>query len=228
MSRQPSRYLSAPGVVGLVAWVLWAGMAAPVWSAPAQPTLDELLGITQTQPGTEAAPPVDVGPATTPPALPDEQQSADVFEQAVREMSQAADQLGPRRDTGIETQRLQQSILDKLDQAIASARQQGSQGGSSGESGQGQQQDVGSGQNTGQQQGGSGQSVSAGSGGGGSTGGDVNARQPQQHEASKQSQWGNLPPRVRDELLQGLSDQFSSVYRELTSRYYQRLAEEGK
>ena len=39
-------------------------------------------------------------------------------------------------------------------------------------------------------------------------------------------EWGNLPPRVRDELQQGLSEPFSSIYERLTEQYYQRLAEE--
>ena len=40
-------------------------------------------------------------------------------------------------------------------------------------------------------------------------------------------EWGNLPPRVRDQLLQGRSDKYSSHYERLTREYYRRLAEEG-
>ena len=37
--------------------------------------------------------------------------------------------------------------------------------------------------------------------------------------------WGALPERTRDALLEGLSDSFSSLYRRLTEAYYRRLAE---
>jgi hypothetical protein len=40
--------------------------------------------------------------------------------------------------------------------------------------------------------------------------------------------WGNLPPRVRDELIEGIGEKFSPVYREMTESYYKRLAEEKK
>ena len=38
-------------------------------------------------------------------------------------------------------------------------------------------------------------------------------------------EWGNLPPRLRDELNEGVSEQFSPVYRRQTEEYYRRLAE---
>ena len=44
--------------------------------------------------------------------------------------------------------------------------------------------------------------------------------------AERVDAWGNLPPRLRDELLQGLEDRFSPLYRDLTELYYQRLAED--
>ncbi len=40
-------------------------------------------------------------------------------------------------------------------------------------------------------------------------------------------EWGNLPERIRQDLLQGRNDKFSSMYRRLTEEYYKRLAEEG-
>jgi hypothetical protein len=39
--------------------------------------------------------------------------------------------------------------------------------------------------------------------------------------------WGNLPARVRDQLMQGRHDQFSSLYESMTETYYRRLAEEA-
>ena len=41
------------------------------------------------------------------------------------------------------------------------------------------------------------------------------------------AEWGSLPPRVRDQLLQGRKEKFSSLYQQLTQEYYKRLAEEG-
>ncbi len=43
-----------------------------------------------------------------------------------------------------------------------------------------------------------------------------------------QAAWGALPERVRDALVQGSSDQFSSLYRTMTEAYYRRLAEEAE
>jgi hypothetical protein len=38
--------------------------------------------------------------------------------------------------------------------------------------------------------------------------------------------WGGLPPRLRDELSEGLGEEFSPVYESLTESYYRRLAEQ--
>ena len=43
----------------------------------------------------------------------------------------------------------------------------------------------------------------------------------------ERTEWGNLPERVRDMLLQGSKEKFSSLYKQLTREYYRRLAEEG-
>ena len=41
------------------------------------------------------------------------------------------------------------------------------------------------------------------------------------------TEWGSLPQRIRDMLLQGRKEKFSSLYERLTREYYRRLAEEG-
>lgn len=41
-------------------------------------------------------------------------------------------------------------------------------------------------------------------------------------------EWGQLPPRVRDAVRQGVRDPMSAAYRRLTQEYYRRLAEEGR
>ena len=45
--------------------------------------------------------------------------------------------------------------------------------------------------------------------------------------AEEGEEWGALPERVRDMLLQGRRERFSSLYERLTRAYYRRLAEEG-
>lgn len=41
-------------------------------------------------------------------------------------------------------------------------------------------------------------------------------------------EWGNLPPRTRDVLRQGVREKMSSVYKRWTEAYYRRIAEESK
>jgi hypothetical protein len=41
------------------------------------------------------------------------------------------------------------------------------------------------------------------------------------------TEWGGLPQRVRDMLLQGRGEKFSSLYEQMTREYYRKLAEEG-
>ncbi len=228
------------------AWIV-AVAAAPSVSisiciAQAQPTLDELLDIEISKPEYSESQPADqspssqsqpVGHADALRELSDDEPAADVFEQAIKEMQHAADQLGNEHDPGLATQRMQESILAKLDQVIAAAQQQGQSSSSSGSSGSSQsqqQQGTGSAQNSAQQQGGqsSGTAASSGSQGGGSpTGGQPSSTNisPTMENTSRE-RWGDLPPRLRQELLQGLNERFSSVYEQLTRDYYRRLAEQ--
>ncbi len=206
-----------------------------------QPTLDELLRITTPPPRQPDAPPV---PPPDPPAAvrPDieqdlsrrlnNQQLTDLYGQIVSEMGTAADQIDQQFDPGTNAQRLQQSVLDKLDQLIAAAKQQQSSpsGGSGSSSGSPQQQEVGTGHSGSPQQGGSSraQATTPNTGQRGAPSGKSDT--PDQTDRPMQElrdRWGNLPPQLRDQLLEGINERFSSVYRELTQKYYQRLAEQG-
>lgn len=201
-----------------------------------QPTLDELLNIEPT------------APATTPDAAESEgvaielpgENPGDTFAQAVAEMDRVSERLGRQLDPGIETQRLQEDILAKLDRVIAAARQQQSNSGSgssSSSSSSARQQDSGSEQMA-QQQGlqpgqqpGEGQTDAQANGNNASSGaaslGDVHDPGVEERSIDElRTEWGALPPRLRDELSEGLSERFSPVYRDLTEAYYQRLAEE--
>ena len=215
-------------------WVWVASVAIACAGAAAatgdQPSLDELLEITgpRAVPSTQPAAGVDLEPDVVRALA--EPEPSDVFGQAVREMDLVADRIGDRFDAGLETQRLQESILAKLDQAIAAAKKQGrgsKSGSGSSSGGQPQPQEAGSAQNAQQQRGPLSDGASPGTGSGTGSGGTGQAID--QHQTvlrADRDGWGDLPARVRDDLLQGLHERFSSVYQELTGEYYRRLAQE--
>ena len=146
--------------------------------------------------------------------------------------------LGQRQATGLGTQRLQQRIVDRLQALIdAAARQQQQQSSSSSSSSSQQQQqqqqqepgkrsDQQSQQQQQQQQNGDQRSED------GTDGSSVQPPPPEGAELGgalegSGVEWGNLPPRMRDLVTQGLRDRVSEVYRSLTEAYYKRMAEEG-
>lgn len=206
-------------------------------SAEDQPTLDELLNL---------SPPADASPDETPPSPTESttpgptddvaerltgQQIGEAFDRAVADMDRVADRLSENADPGLDTQRLQESILSRLDQLIEAAEQSSNSGG--GGSGSSSNQDS-SAQNAGQQpQPGNGQqpgqaNASAGENPGGFSPGQVGPVDPGQGAIDEvRSEWGTLPPRLRDELTNGLDEPYSPVYRNLTEAYYRRLAEEA-
>lgn len=242
-------------------------------NAQEQPTLDQLLDLapppapesSNPEPGTPESPPSDTTPAGGDPAPGDpadateagagdsvlteavrrqleQQEAADAFAQAVRDMARVAGQLDDA-DPGIDTQRLQESILERLDQAIASAESQQSSSSSSSSSagqpgGPSSNQDNQSGNDpaaapgppSGDQAGARPGDEQRGSNpdDGGFSPGQVGPVDPTARGLDElRREWGNLPPRLRDELTNGLDEPYSPVYRELTERYYRRLAEEA-
>jgi hypothetical protein len=149
------------------------------------------------------------------------------FRQAVTLMGDVAKRMGEANDASLTTQRMQQTILRRLDQLISSLEQQQQQ--------QQQQQ-----QSSSQQQ----QS-------------QANQRVPSQQQQQQNNEqkgdntgqtalparrdgvlnpaldaarasWGNLPDRVREMLVQGTNDRFSDIYKTQTEEYYRKLAEQGK
>lgn len=196
-----------------------------------QPTLDELLQLLPRQRSTIDRQDASDVAAEVLEKL-SEDQPADVLGQAVSEMDQVADRIGNESDVGVDTQRLQESILAKLDQVIAAAKKSGMGSGSGGGESSGdqsQQQDTGSEFNVGQGKDATESSSQGGAGGGGGGSSQSAASQEQQGTLEEyRQQWGKLPARLRDDLLQGINEKFSSVYRELTGQYYRRLAQEGQ
>ncbi|PCJ51468.1 MAG: hypothetical protein COA73_17310 [Candidatus Hydrogenedentota bacterium] len=56
-------------------------------------------------------------------------------------------------------------------------------------------------------------------------GGNSNA-QPGDEVMPDGVSWGSLPKRIRDALSQGITDQYSELYRSITEQYYKSLAED--
>lgn len=185
------------------------------------PSLDELLGLPKgekpTEGGEESKDPTrDELDRKLAPA-----EAAAEFEQTVELMRQAASRLGESLDAGVATQRLQDDIVRRLDQIISAAErnQQQSQSKSKNQKQQQKQQPQQQKQQSQTNQGENKSQV------------DPPPRQdgslsPPKPAAS--AAWGNLPEHVRESLMQGLGDRFSSLYQSMTESYYKRLAEEPK
>lgn len=202
--------------------------AAPP-ASPDQPSLDDLLGLPKSKPA-ETKPGASPRPAAADPSKADldrklsSREVAEQFKVAVDMMGETAQRIQTSRDTGLTTQRMQEDIIRKLDQLIKSAeQQQQKQSRSSRSQGQkDQQQNQPNQQQSSQRQ---------------QPGRDpapdtidpppAQAPNPTPGTAARGAAWGSLPNRVRDALLQGNADKYSSLYQKWTEAYYKRLAEEG-
>ena len=202
-------------------WTVCVGALSVAWSpavAERLPSLDELLGLVEPGEGDADEGLLDVDQAELERELT-EAEAREQLEQAVDLMGEAADRLSAAEpDSGLPTQRLQEDVLRKLDMVIDAADQQQQNSSSSSSSSSSSQQ----------QQGQQSQSASASS----SASGDAETMPSDGTDAeldaeflAEQAEWGALPERTRDALLEGLSDSFSSLYRRLTEAYYRRLAE---
>ena len=203
----------------------------------APPSLDDLLGIGEES--TEA----DDGAAEAAQREHDEALDrelnevplADNFIAAVEKMELVADLLDREYDAGLGTQRAQEDILAKLEALIDQARQQNQQQQQSSSSSQQSQQNRPSPNHNEQQNQGDQQQQQAqnqqqpANDPNNATPGEADPRAAQIGEQFEEDrrEWGSLPERVRDMLLQGRQEKFSSMYERLTQEYYKRLAEEG-
>lgn len=184
------------------------------------PSLDELLGLPEAGAKDETAKPAeDITQKRLDEQLDQEPNIADEFQVALKEMRETADRLEYSLDTGTVTQRLQASVIRRLEELIEASQQQQS---SSSSSSQSQQQQP----NQPQQQ----QSQANNP-----SGSNTQERLPPGGSEGElrdtldtaRAAWGALPERVRDALQQGSGDYFSRLYESLTESYYKRLAEEG-
>jgi hypothetical protein len=191
------------------------------------PGLDELLGLE----------PVDdrrVGPDALPsPAVAElerrltGEEAAEELDRAVRLMGDAAARLASNPgDTGITTQRLQEEIVRKLQAVIDSARENESDSNSSSSSSSQQQQQAGQQQQQGSEA--SAERSSQASGEAESTPPTLGEGELSPESIADSARWGALPERLRGALLQGFNERFSSLYEQMTRRYYERLAETAR
>lgn len=184
------------------------------------PTLDELLGLKEQSSGSD---PND-------DALDDilsPREAGEALGQAIELMDRVAQRIDTESDISVATQRLQEDILRKLDQVIASAQNNQQGGGGTSSSAQSSSSNTQQQPNQQQQQGSNQQQGSPGSDSGKeSMPGGSSAASPGDALAPNGVSWGALPQRVREALSQGFSDQYSELYRTLTEEYYRALAED--
>ena len=189
-----------------------------------EPTLDELLGLPNAKAPATAKPDenADSQAADRAKAELDRQlgptEVSEAFQQAVELMGQTAERLDKSRDTGLDTQRMQEDVIRKLDMLIDQAKKQQSQSkGKKPRPDQGQQQQQ-------QQQQSSQQNPKTNDP---KQGGGPDLQNGGTHAApGGTALWGNLPEHVRNALVEGQTDSFSSMYKSLTQKYYERLAKE--
>ncbi len=192
------------------------------------PSLDDLLGLETDKSEVQADEAARAESERELQRRLDEKEITDAFLVALDKMATSATRLGELFDTGLATQRVQQDILAKLDQLIDKAREMQSLGQASASRSTSSQS--GRSQNPGQRKNQANNSQRRDGPPQGSQEGNPPPRQEGDMHTILQEggvEWGNLPERIRQDLLQGRNDKFSSMYRRLTEEYYKRLAEEG-
>ncbi len=192
------------------------------------PSLDDLLGLETDKSEVQADEAARAESERELQRRLDEKEITDAFLVALDKMATSAKRLGELFDTGLATQRVQQDILAKLDQLIDKARQMQSLGQASASRSTSSQKSRS--QSPGQRKNQANNSQRRDGTPQDSQDGGLPPRQEGDIHTILQEagvEWGNLPERLRQELLQGRNDKFSSMYRRLTEEYYKRLAEEG-
>ena len=191
------------------------------------PTLDELLGLDSDGQAVENQVIVDANDAALDAVL-DPKKAGEAFMQAVTLMDQVASRLADHNDLSITTQRLQQDILNKLDQVIEAANNNQSSSSSSSSSSQSSSSSKDQpNQSLADKQGQSeGESNSSGQPGDTSMPAGSSDANPGEAIAADGVRWGSLPERIREALSQGIADQYSELYRSITGQYYKSLAED--
>ena len=193
------------------------------------PTLDELLGLDTPAPASDKPVIIEDANDAQLDRVLSPRQAGEAFSQAVTLMDQVASRIAENNDLSLATQRLQEDILAKLDKVIESANENNSNSSNSSSSSQSsssnqdqpdQQKQPSDGQKNEQADGQSNESGESPMPAGTST------ANPGDEIAPDGVSWGALPARIRDALSQGISDQYSELYRAITEEYYRSLAED--
>jgi len=224
------------GVLIVVTTMLFTGPVGGDDDDRSGPTLDELLDLAPSP----ASPKLD-GPGDLPGKENRKGQDTDIIEALdalepsdmadamLEDMAAASVQLDAHGNAGIVTQRHQEAALVKLDAMIEEAKRNHRRRNAAGESGPAKKRQDGSAANAPRQDAG-------------------RRRAPGQQDSQddfspgpmrqapgttpkhdwKADQWGNLPPRLRAELIQASRERFSALYRTLTEDFYRNLAEQDK
>jgi hypothetical protein len=235
--------LAVAGGMGAVAWADQAVPAAPVGaSQPAAATtageqLDALLGLSS--PARPASPSSTDAQRDKLDTLLTRADDApeDELSAAVALMNQSARRLHGQQDAGIDTQRVQEETLRKLDALIAKARKQSQSqcSSSSCDNPESKNQDQ---QQQQQQQAQAQPKESQASMQERRAQGAADRQSAEAPRAvdpslrpaleSARAAWGNLPARLRQSLMQGAGDTFSREYQRMTEEYYKRLGEQAE
>jgi hypothetical protein len=199
----------------------------------APPSLDDLLGIEGDGDDAAAERIADEQHEAALQQALDEVPMTDAFTAALSEMQRSAVLLDEQFDSGLGTQRVQEDILRKLDSLIDRARkmqqqQQNSRSQSqSNPNPQPQQQQTPPQQSRDQNQQNNNRRDDGPQDGSATTPPDRRDGEMNQPFEEAGEEWGDLPERVRDMLLQGRQEKFSSLYERLTREYYRKLAEDS-
>lgn len=162
----------------------------------------------------------------------------DLVKRAVDGMKSASERLGEAKDPGIGTQRIQEDVIKTLDRLLEEAekqqKRQPSSSSSRRQSGKPQDQQSDPRENNGQQSGKPEQQDGRTERGKASGDESTEGQRPPDQSAADGTEldearieWGRLPERVRELVLQGRRDRVSTIYERLTREYYRRLAEEA-
>lgn len=169
----------------------------------------------------------------------DEASLDDLVARAVDGMKSAAQRLSEAKDPGLGTQRIQEDVVKTLDRLLDEAQKQQKRPSSSSSSRskgkprpeQGEEPKPDKAQQSSSRQQKSDQRQSKGSS---NSEDNSDANRPPDQSApdgtaldESRIEWGQLPERVRELVLQGRRDRVSTIYERLTREYYRRLAEEA-
>ena len=147
----------------------------------------------------------------------------DVMSRILELMGQSSTRLSDTFDAGDKTQRVQQQVIKELQVAIRQAMQNMRSQRQSAPQGESDKRQ--SGEASGKSESQAEQSGDAGGRAGAGVGGQDNATIRGGSLREGRRQWGNLPPRDREEIIQGLNDESHDKYREQIDRYYEALSE---